>query len=117
MHRTKLEHFRNLISLAAVDGIIAENERVALSKIAFERGISLERLNFMLARGNEYACLIPQNTDEREEQLEEMIDLALVDGDFATAELELIYTVGRKLGFTRKEVEDIVAKNVGDALN
>ena len=59
----------------------------------------------MLNRASEYIYLIPQNTDEKEKQLEEMIKLALVDDDFAPAELELIEMVSDRLGFTRKELE------------
>jgi uncharacterized tellurite resistance protein B-like protein len=109
LNPTKLEHFRNLVSLSVADGKIEEVERVALSKIAFERDIPLERLNVMLNKANEYTYLIPQNLTEREKQLEEMISLALVDGEFAKAELELIHMVGEKLGFTMKELDDIIA--------
>lgn len=113
MNTVKLEHFRNLVSLSAIDGKIEEVERVALSKIAFEQGLPLERLNLMLNRASEYIYLIPQNTEEREKQLEEMIKLALVDGDFAPAELELIEMVAEKLGFTKKELEVILETHCG----
>ena len=36
LNPTRLEHFRNLISLSVADGKIEATERVALSKIAFE---------------------------------------------------------------------------------
>lgn len=108
----ELEHFRNLVSLAAADGKIEDIERVTLSKIAFERGIPLDRLNIMLKRAHEYIYLIPQNLEEKEKQLEDMIKLALVDGDFAPAEHKLINTVGEKLGFSRKELDQLVAKHL-----
>jgi uncharacterized tellurite resistance protein B-like protein len=96
---TKLEHFRNLVSLSAADGKVKEVERVALSKIAYEQGIPLDRLNVMLLKASEYIYLVPQNTQEREKQLDEMIKLAWVDGEFAPAELELIKTVAGNWGF------------------
>ena len=113
LNSVALEHFRNLVSLSAVDGKIEDVERVALSKIAFEQGVPLDRLNVMLNHANEYTYLIPQNTKEREKQLEQMINLALVDGHFAPAELELIQVVGGKLGFSTKEVEAILETNTG----
>ncbi len=113
LNSVKLEHFRNLVSLSAIDGKIEEVERVALSKIAFEQGLPLDRLNLMLNRANEYIYLIPQNTEEREQQLEEMISLALVDGDFAPAELELIEMVAEKLGFSKKELNQILEAQSG----
>src|SRR5215216_2893386 len=95
----KLAHFRNLVSLSVADGKIEDVERVALSKIAFDQGIPLDRMNVMLERANEYLYLIPQNMSEREHQLEEMIEFAQVDGDFSVAEQELIRSVGERLGF------------------
>src|SRR5690606_34812236 len=104
----KIEHFRNLVSLSAADGKIMEIERVALSKIAYENGIPLDRLNVMLQRANEYVYLIPQNQEEREVQLQQMLDLAHVDGEFAPAEREVITMVAEKLGVTREELDNII---------
>lgn len=106
---TKLEHFRNLVSLSAADGKIDEVERVALSKIAYQLGIPLERLNVMLLKASEYVYLIPQNNEERERQLDEMISLAWVDGEFSAAEKELIRMVAEKLGFSSEEMEKIIS--------
>jgi uncharacterized tellurite resistance protein B-like protein len=108
-----LQHFRNLVSLSAADGKIEEVERVALSKIAYERGIPLDRLNIMLSRANEYAYLIPQNLKEKEKQLDEMISLALVDGELSPAELELIKMVAEKLGFSNVELDKIIQSHGG----
>lgn len=104
----KLQHFRNLVSLAAADGTIQDIERITLSKIAFEKGIPLDRLNVMLDRANEYAYLVPQNFEEKEEQLEDMINFALVDGEFSKAERELIMSVGERLGFSKEELERMI---------
>jgi uncharacterized tellurite resistance protein B-like protein len=108
----QIEHFRNLVSLSAVDGNIEEAERIALSKIAFERGIPLDRMNVMLKRANEYVHLIPQNTIDREKQLEEMIQFASVDGKFCKAELDLITTVSERLGFTKQELDKFIEANL-----
>jgi uncharacterized tellurite resistance protein B-like protein len=108
LNPVKLEHFRNLVSLSAVDGKIEDVERVALSKIAYDQGIPLDRLNVMLQRAQEYIYLIPQNQQERETQLNEMLELALIDGEFAKAEWELISMVGEKLGFTKDELDSII---------
>lgn len=113
MLNPELEHFRNLISLSVADGKIEDIERVALSKIAYDRGIPPDRMNIMLSRANEYTYLIPQNHTEREKQLEEMIKFALVDGEFSVAELDLIHMVGEKLGFTKSEIEERVNTHYG----
>lgn len=109
----QLEHFRNLVSLSAIDGKIEDVERVALAKIAYEQDLPLDRLNLMLNRASEYIYLIPQNNEEKEKQLEEMIRLAHVDDDFSPAELELIEMVSDRLGFSRKELKVILETHCG----
>jgi uncharacterized tellurite resistance protein B-like protein len=104
----KLAHFRNLISLSAADGKIEELERVALAKIAYEKGIPLDRLNLMLDRADEYKYLIPLDDSEKEKQLEDMIELALADGEFAPAERELINIVADKLGVSRSALDTLI---------
>lgn len=109
LNQTQLEHFRNLVSLVAADGEIHEAEKTALSKIAYQRGIPLERFNVMLTKAHEYKFLIPQNHHDREKQLQEMIEIALIDGEFSKAERELIVMVAEKLGFSSEELDAIIA--------
>jgi uncharacterized tellurite resistance protein B-like protein len=104
----KLEHFRNLVSLIAADGKIEDIERMTLSKIAFQRGIPVDRFKIMLDKAHEYRYLIPQNHHDREKQLQEMIEVALIDGDFSKAEQDLIIMVGEKLGFSKSELDTII---------
>ena len=108
MDPVKLEHFRNLISLSAADGKIEETERNSLTRIATGLGIPDDRLQVMLTHAHEYVYLIPQNTRNREEQLKQMIDIALVDGNFSLSERELIKSVAHKLGFTHQEAEGMI---------
>lgn len=108
---TKIEHFRNLVSLVAADGKIQDVEKAALSKIAYERGIPLDRFNVMLQKAGEYKYLIPQNQKEREKQLGEMIEVAMVDGEFAPAELDLIGMVAGKLGFNKQDLDQLLKKH------
>ena len=110
----KLEHFRNLVSLSAADGKIAEAERESLARIAATLEIPSDRLQVMIAHAHEYIYLIPQNSKDRNTQLEEMMDIALVDGDFSNAERELIKSVAHKLGFTIAEAEDLIARYLND---
>lgn len=106
----KLEHFRNLVSLSAADGKIEEAERISLTRIAEKLGIPPDRLQVMLIHAHEYIYLIPQNDKNREQQLQEMIDIALVDGNFSLSERELIKSIAHRLGFTHHEAEDIIER-------
>ena len=110
----KLEHFRNLVSLIAADGKIHDLERTTLAKIAHGHGIPTDRFNVMIQRANEYQYLIPQNNIDREKQLQDMIEIALVDGEFAKPELELIAMVAEKLGFSKTEAEQFLKPHYKD---
>ena len=110
LDRVKLEHFRNLVSLSAADGKIQDAERSSLIRIAESLGIPSDRLQVMLAHAHEYVYLVPQNTNDRNKQLEDMIDIALVDGEFSNTERELIRAVAVKLGFTREEAEAVISE-------
>lgn len=104
----RLEHFRNLVSLSAADGKIEPSERNSLVRIAEALEIPSDRLEVMLNHAHEYVYLVPQNNKEREKQLEEMIDIALVDGNFSRMEKELIKSIAHKLGFTHEEAENLI---------
>ena len=104
----RLEHFRNLVSLSAADGKIEPSERDSLIRIAGALDIPSDRLEVMLNHAHEYVYLVPQNNKDRERQLEEMIDIALVDGNFSRAERELIKSIAHKLGFTHQEAESMI---------
>lgn len=106
----KLEHFRNLVSLSAADGKIEDAERIALTTIAEKLGIPSDRLQVMLTHAHEYIYLVPQNSKNPDQQLQEMIDIALVDGNFSLSERELIKSIARKLGFTHHQAEDIIER-------
>ena len=63
----------------------------------------------MLDHGDEYVYFIPQNKQDKEKQLSDMIQLALADGDLAKAELELIHLVGSRLDYTKDEVNGVIS--------
>lgn len=106
--RVTLEHFRNLVSLCAADGRIEAREKDSLIAIADALDIPRERLQVMLAHAHEYVHMVPQNSQDREKQLEDMIAIAFADGHFAPSERTLIKDVARKLGFSDEETEEFI---------
>ena len=111
--KTKLQHFRNLVSLSVADGEIHDAERKALESIAELHEIPLDRVEMMLNHAEEYIYFIPQNNEDRELQLKQMVDLAIIDGEFTKEEYDLIITVAKKLGFTKEEADRFIESNCG----
>ncbi len=111
--KTKLQHFRNLVSLSIADGKIHDKEKKALESIAEQHDIPLNRVEIMLGRAQEYIYFIPQNNQERESQLKQMLDFALIDGVFTQTEYDLILSVAKKLGFSKEEVDQFIETNCG----
>jgi uncharacterized tellurite resistance protein B-like protein len=71
----------------------------------------------MLTHAHDYLYLVPQNNKDREKQLEDMIEIALVDGDFARSERELIQYVAQRLGFARNEADDLIERYLTRRVN
>lgn len=67
-------------------------------------------------QSEEYVYVIPQNIQGRDKQMGDMIGLALIDGELAKVELDLIMYVGQKLGFTADEIKKQIKDQVDNLL-
>ena len=101
-------YLKNLIAMAWADGEIQEEEFNILREAAQEAGLSNADLDEMLKQGIEYQDQIPENEEDRELQLAQMIGLAIADNHFSNEEYALCKMVAEKLGFTERELKFII---------
>jgi serine phosphatase RsbU (regulator of sigma subunit) len=87
--------FENLIAFAYSDGL-DERERDFLYHFAEEKGIPEDQVKETIERRGE--IVIPDDADTKQEILNYMIDLAMVDGNFSVEELQLCNKFVEKLG-------------------
>ncbi|CAG5082855.1 SpoIIE family protein phosphatase [Parvicella tangerina] len=87
--------FDNLVAFAYSDGL-EEREREFLFKFAEENGIDKDYAEKTIATSKEF--IIPEDTETKRTILNYMIDLAMVDGNFSSEELEMCNNFVNKLG-------------------
>lgn len=87
--------FDNLVAFAYSDGL-EEEERQFLLHFAEENGIEKSYAEETIASSKEF--VIPEDTETKRTILNYMIDLAMVDGNFSTEELDMCNRFVDKLG-------------------
>jgi hypothetical protein len=106
----KLQHFRNLICVAFIDGHLDDSEKEVLISRANEYGISREAAETSIKNVPELRFDISASEEEREEQMMDAIYLTMVDGEVKMKEYELCLKIAEKLNFSKEKVEEMIEK-------
>ncbi len=106
--KIKLEHFKNLVAVAAADGYLNFREREFLSDRAQEAGLEAEEIDHLLLDAHQLQYMVPLNQVEREEQLNDAIFMSIIDGEIAEPEYKLCLSIAEKLGFEKVLVDNMV---------
>lgn len=106
----QLEHFKNLVAVAAADGYLNSRERELLSDRAQELGLSEAEVKAILADADNLQYVIPLNHIECEDQVGEAIFMSIIDGHIAEQEYKLCLHIAERLGIEQEYVDKIVAK-------
>ena len=104
----KLEHFVNLVAVAAADGYLDAREREFLTDRAEENGMDAEEYNRIVEDIDALQYNIPLNQEEREDQVNDAIFMAVVDGDISQPEYDLCVSLALSLGIQKQAVDDTV---------
>lgn len=99
-------HFRNLVMLSKVDGVISSKEFDLLKRIAMKLSLTEEQIAEIIANPNDYPEIPPVSREERYERFIQLIQLLIVDGHVELKELALVKRFGVHLGFDPQRVEE-----------
>ncbi len=105
----KLEHFVNLVAIAAADGYLDAREREFLAERAEENGMRAEEFNNIIEDADKLHFVVPLNQVECEEQLNDAVFMSMVDGEISDKEYQLCISLASRLGIAQQEVETVVA--------
>jgi len=103
-----MEHFKNLVAVAAADGYLNYREREFLADRAEESGFSSDEIDRLLLDAHQLQYLVPFNQIEREEQLNDVIFMSIIDGEIAEAEYKLCVYIAERLGLDKAMVDAMV---------
>lgn len=111
-----LIHFQNLIAVAFADGTLDEEEEEFLYEMAEDFDIDVEEVKKMIANADQLEFIVPENQDEREEQLVNIVFMSMLDGEIHENEYEMCLHVAEKLELTKKELDEAISltKNLWD---
>ena len=107
--KIKLEHFVNLVAIAAADGYLDSREREFLAERAEESGMKAEEFDSIINDADKLQFVVPLNHVDCEEQLNDAIFMSIVDGDISDQEYNLCISLANRLGIEPSEVDDIVS--------
>lgn len=105
----KLEHYKNLVAVAFADGHFDEHELEFLSEKALEYGLSKKQVDEVMAKKDMLEFVVPFNQVDKEEQLTDVIYMAMVDGQVHEKEYGLCLAIAEKLDFEKNYLDQTIA--------
>ena len=106
--KIKLEHFANLVAVAFSDGYLEEHEKEFLQERALDYGLPEDEVKKLFDMAAELVFVVPQNDEEKEEQLSDAVYMAMIDGEVHEKEYELCLTIAEKLDFRKKDLDYVI---------
>lgn len=116
--RTQKNHLKNLISLAKADGKISEKELELIYKAGAKIGFRENEISSILedTKLNPGYNELPGNDSERFDQIFDLIQMMMADGEIDDAEMDFCILIAEKLGF-RKAIVGILVRKISLGLN
>lgn len=106
--QVNVEHFQNLVALAYSDSYISREEMEFLASKATSYGITDRKMYEILEKAKDIKVNDKVVISEKEKQLSDFIYMSVMDGILRSNEHELCIRLGGKLGFSKKNVEELI---------
>lgn len=108
-HEIKLEHINNLIAVAFADGVFDEEEVEFLYEKAEEFDIPTEQIKTSIENADKLTFMVPQNTEDREDQLADIVFMMMIDGDIHDKEYSLCLSITKRLNLDKEDLDDVIS--------
>lgn len=108
IRKIKVQHFKNLVAVAYSDGYYDEIERDFLAEKAVEYGLTIEVVSGILSNAEDLQFIVPENSIDSEEQLSDVVYMAIIDGVLRNNEYELCLSIAKRLGFDKEYVDQVI---------
>jgi hypothetical protein len=99
-------HFKNLVMLARVDGVISASENTLLKKVATRLSLTDEQVEEIIENPNDYPSTPPVTREERYERFVQLVQLLVIDGAIDKNEEKLVRRYGIELGFSVERIDE-----------
>lgn len=103
-------HFSAIVRVASADGMISDQEKAFLDKLAFRLEISKEEYADILADPLKYPINPPYSYEQRLERLYDLGRMVHIDHHLGDKQLVLLRKLALALGFRSENVDYIIDK-------
>ena len=103
-------HLLNLGALAKIDGHVDESELNFIVAVGRKHGIKADDVRTLVQNATREHLVIPDNDDDRFDQLFDLVDMMLADGIMDDAEMDFCTEMAQRLGFRKAVVGLLVRK-------
>ena len=110
-HKKNLGHFASIVTLAAADGTVDQEEEALLKRFARRLDVDDSEFNEILKTPNRYPINPPNNKEERLERLFDLFRMIFVDHEIDEKEDKLVRKYAIGLGFDSTDIDRIVEKS------
>mgnify|MGYP001070721333 CR=1 FL=1 len=107
-----LGYFQNLYMIAVADGSLAEEEKQSLVSCYQKMGINAREASEIMLNIKNLDFVIPEDSQEQENHLKEIIQLMLSDGSIHDAEYELCVQYAEKIGKSKYTVKMLIEREL-----
>lgn len=111
----QLDHLKNLVIMAAVDGIFSEQEVSLLIDRCAELGLEEADLEkaIAFALSEEAKIRFPIDREQQNQMLSDLIRIMAADGKLTEIEKRLFALAAAKMGIKRTELDSLIDQLVG----
>ncbi|MDF1751422.1 MAG: hypothetical protein P1U89_01480 [Verrucomicrobiales bacterium] len=102
--KEKKSHFKNMISLAMIDGDYDESEHSFLVDRGMVWGLTRKEVDAVLKDPQKIKFVVPDNPDKCIAQLYDLIVMMLADGVIQQDEMDFVQTLATRMGFRPSDV-------------
>ncbi|MCW5517802.1 TerB family tellurite resistance protein [Muriicola sp. Z0-33] len=107
-----LAHFASIASLAAVDGVIDDDEMKLLVRFADRLQITKEQFKEVMKKENKYSIRPQVSFKKRLERFYDLLRIVFTDGHIEDAEELLLTKYAIGLGFSVDKAEEILKRSI-----
>lgn len=103
-----LDHFKNLVAVAFADGVLDQKELEILGDKATDYGIDADLVQEVLDNAHNLVFEVPLNKFDKEEQLADVVYMAMIDGKVHEKEYELCLRISERLDMDKTYLDKII---------
>lgn len=104
-----LDHFKNLVAVSLADGFLDDDEREFLEERAEELGLPSDEVSQIMANADKLEFVVPEDEEDREEQLADIVFMSMVDGDIEDKEYQLCLNIAERLELKKEDLDEVIA--------